>query len=129
MKLLLSQVHRPEPLPDRAFEKAKQRRVANSAPLPGTHQRLLVIGIAVLGFISLRAAQRVPDPVLVWDAEVKKYEAKRGETNIFVTYHFANISSNAVVISALKATCDCTTARLAADLPWPMPAGPTPNWR
>ncbi|HVY70739.1 MAG TPA: DUF1573 domain-containing protein [Verrucomicrobiae bacterium] len=59
----------------------------------------------------------LPANVLAWDADIKEYNAKPGETNALFTFNITNISSAPVMISQVKTSCGCTTAH-TQPMPW-----------
>jgi cytochrome c5 len=56
---------------------------------------------------------------LVWDALMKEYTAKQGETNVNLEFSMTNSSAKEITINAVRATCGCTVPKLPA-LPWKM---------
>ncbi len=56
---------------------------------------------------------------LVWDALMKEYTAKQGETNVNLEFFLTNSSAKEITINAVRATCGCTVPKLPA-LPWKM---------
>lgn len=56
---------------------------------------------------------------LVWDALMKEYTAKQGETNVNLEFSLTNSSAKEITINAVRATCGCTVPKLPA-LPWKM---------
>jgi len=66
--------------------------------------------------------QNVPNvPMLVFDAETKRYDASPGERVAPFTFNLTNVWTNEIVIYSVKASCRCTTAGLPAD-PWHIPS-------
>lgn len=49
-------------------------------------------------------------------------EAKRGETNAHLTFLVTNVSASEIIITGLRPSCTCTTAKLPS-LPWRMAPG------
>ena len=70
---------------------------------------------AAVGWVLAEATPKEP---LAWDSISRKYEARRGETNLTFVFHFANVSSNEVVINRARSACDCTVPRFPEPLPW-----------
>jgi mono/diheme cytochrome c family protein len=66
-----------------------------------------------------------PAGPLVFDAALKNYDAKRGETNASISFPFANVAGREVVLQTLRPTCPCTVASVGQALPWRMQAGET----
>jgi Protein of unknown function (DUF1573) len=114
------------------------------------HKNLVSRKFALLTFLALATAllgadQRAPAPItpapaavqsspliappvtlpasfLAWDADSKNYDAKPGEFSARFTCYVTNVSSEAVVVRELKASCGCTVAKLPAQ-PWIMSPG------
>jgi mono/diheme cytochrome c family protein len=61
-------------------------------------------------------------PTLVFDAETKEYDAKRGEMIAPFTFNLTNVWTNEIKIDQVHASCGCTTAKLPAT-PWRIPPG------
>jgi mono/diheme cytochrome c family protein len=60
---------------------------------------------------------------LVWDSQVQKHQARPGETNIPLVFKLTNgTASGDVIITAVRPSCGCTTARMPP-LPWRLPPG------
>ncbi|MEY2411124.1 MAG: hypothetical protein QOF48_3794 [Verrucomicrobiota bacterium] len=59
---------------------------------------------------------------LTWDSEQKEYNSKPGDLNANFTFWFTNTSSEEVIINAVRTSCGCTVAKLAAT-PWHLPPG------
>jgi mono/diheme cytochrome c family protein len=60
--------------------------------------------------------------VLAWDGLVKEVTLKPGETKAYFTFSFTNTSPNEVVMTAVRSSCGCTTAKVPR-LPWRLPGG------
>jgi mono/diheme cytochrome c family protein len=60
---------------------------------------------------------QVNGPTLLFDAETKQYNAKPFEMSAPFTFHVTNVWTNDITISAVKASCGCTTAHMPAT-PW-----------
>ena len=67
-------------------------------------------------------AQTGPLTALTWDAEQKEQTSKPGDINANYTFWFTNTSPAEVVINAVRTSCGCTVAKLAAT-PWRLPPG------
>jgi hypothetical protein len=63
--------------------------------------------------------QNVP---LTFDAEVKEYQAKPGETNASFVFNLTNNSPHEVIISSVTTSCGCTVAQLPSQ-PWHLAPG------
>jgi mono/diheme cytochrome c family protein len=63
-------------------------------------------------------------PTLVFDAELKTYDAKPGEMTAPFTFHLTNVWKQEVVITQVHPSCGCTTAKLPPT-PWHIPPGGT----
>ena len=59
---------------------------------------------------------------LVWDSEFKEISTKPGEATASFTFWFTNASASEVTINSVRASCGCTTAKMAA-LPWKIAPG------
>ncbi|MBM3834512.1 MAG: DUF1573 domain-containing protein [Verrucomicrobia bacterium] len=73
--------------------------------------------ILILAALYCPAALQATAQPLVWDAISKEYAAKLGETNIYFTFTATNLSSEEVLIRAVRGSCGCTIPKLPA-LPW-----------
>jgi mono/diheme cytochrome c family protein len=71
----------------------------------------------VTGALPLKAADQPTNRALVWQSTSKSYQAKRGETNAYFSFPFANGSSNEIVVHSLRASCDCTAPKMPFRLP------------
>ncbi len=63
-----------------------------------------------------------PASPLVWDADVKEYTAKPGETNAEFTFELTNTGPTEVLIGDVRTSCGCTVARLP-EYPWRLAPG------
>jgi hypothetical protein len=59
---------------------------------------------------------------LVWDAEVKEYDARSGETNVLFIFNVTNTGPTEVVINELRTSCGCVVATLP-EYPWRLAPG------
>ncbi|HKS37958.1 MAG TPA: DUF1573 domain-containing protein [Verrucomicrobiae bacterium] len=64
---------------------------------------------------------QTPSP-LVWDAEIKEYTARPGETNVQLTFNLTNTAPSEVLINDVRTSCGCTVVRLP-EYPWRLAAG------
>jgi methionine aminopeptidase len=70
--------------------------------------------------ISLRLVAGTPETsgpdasALKWDAELKEYALKPGETSAAFTFVVTNVSKAEVAINRLHTSCGCTVAQLPA---------------
>jgi mono/diheme cytochrome c family protein len=62
--------------------------------------------------------------ILAWDAELKEYKTKPGETKANYVFYFTNVSGTAVTINSAAGSCGCTVPKLPT-LPWKVEAGAT----
>ena len=90
--------------------------------VPGLRKRLL-LAFALIATSALNSsASNPPDSgPLVYDAELKEYHAKAGETNANFFFSVTNISSTNVLIQGVQTSCGCTVAKLPSR-PWVLPA-------
>lgn len=65
---------------------------------------------------------QIPDSILAWDATMKEFQAKPGETEAHFTFIVTNISTNPVFIDSVSTSCGCTVAKLPAT-PWILQPG------
>lgn len=65
---------------------------------------------------------RTQDTVLAWDGLVKEVTLKPGETKAYFTFSFTNTSPDEVIMTAVRTSCGCTTAKVPR-LPWRLPGG------
>ncbi len=56
-------------------------------------------------------------PALVWDTELREVEARPGDATASFTFWFTNASPTDITINSVRASCGCTTARVAP-MPW-----------
>ena len=68
------------------------------------------------------ASDNMAANVLGWDAVVKHYQARTGETNAPFSFSLTNMSPEQVIIYDTSTTCDCTVAQLPAK-PWLLEPG------
>ena len=61
-------------------------------------------------------------PTLVFDDEMKQYNAKAGDKIAPFTFTLTNVWTNEIVITQVHASCGCTTANLPST-PWRLPPG------
>lgn len=61
-------------------------------------------------------------PLLVFDAETKRYDAAPGEADAPFTFNLTNTWTNEVVIHRVQASCGCTTVDLPP-IPWHLAPG------
>jgi hypothetical protein len=74
----------------------------------------------LLWVIALTASLRLfaespalaPDSALKWDADLKEYALKTGETSAAFTFNATNTSNAEISIDALRTSCGCTVAQL-----------------
>lgn len=60
--------------------------------------------------------------VLAWDSTDKAVSVDFGTLNVDYKFAFTNVSSEPVVIQAVRTSCGCTTAKLPP-MPWTIPPG------
>jgi mono/diheme cytochrome c family protein len=63
-------------------------------------------------------------PSLVFDSEVKQYDATPGEAVAPFVFNLTNVWTSEVIIDRVQASCGCTTASLPP-VPWHIPPGGT----
>lgn len=67
-----------------------------------------------------------PNPLkplpLMWDAEIKEYQAKVGDTNANFVFNLTNSTSEEIVITQVRTSCGCTVASVPAT-PWKLAPG------
>ncbi|HZM05238.1 MAG TPA: DUF1573 domain-containing protein [Candidatus Saccharimonadales bacterium] len=61
---------------------------------------------------------------LVFDADLKQYDAKPGEMTAPFLFSLTNVGTTELVIEKVKPSCGCTTAKLPP-VPWHIPPGGT----
>jgi mono/diheme cytochrome c family protein len=61
-------------------------------------------------------------PWIVFDADTKQYNATPGEVFAPFVFNLTNVWSNEIVITGVKASCGCTTAKMPP-VPWHIPPG------
>jgi mono/diheme cytochrome c family protein len=87
---------------------------------------LLALGIFVPSLVAAPADMAAPPsfttPTLVFDAEVKEYDAKPLELTAPFEFNITNDWTNEIVIRSVHTSCGCTTASLPAS-PWHLPPG------
>jgi mono/diheme cytochrome c family protein len=86
------------------------------------HQPALAAAL-FLACLSVLGAEGPNSEGLLWDSPSRAFEAKRGETNAFFRFHFANVSSEEVVVRGVRTSCSCTVASLPEALPWRVAPG------
>ncbi len=59
---------------------------------------------------------------LVWDSELKEVSAKLGDATATFTFWFTNASKTDITINSVRASCGCTTTKVAP-LPWRIAPG------
>jgi mono/diheme cytochrome c family protein len=64
----------------------------------------------------------VANTILAFDADTKEYQIKSNEVNAHFTFYVTNVSSEEVLINALRPSCGCTAAKLP-EQPWRLAAG------
>ena len=69
--------------------------------------------LALLLLLSMAGVSLPEGPVsgLAWDALFKESFAKKGETNVVVTFRFTNTTSSEIVLTAAKPSCHCTVIK------------------
>lgn len=60
--------------------------------------------------------------VLKWDAEIKEYSAKPGESEAKFQFWLTNVSSSEVLVNNIRTSCGCTAAKLPSQ-PWRIGSG------
>jgi mono/diheme cytochrome c family protein len=68
------------------------------------------------------AAAQMAKGELVFDAEMKQYDAKPAEMSAPFTFKLSDVGTGEVVITKVKASCGCTTAKMP-QTPWHLPPG------
>ena len=112
----------------------KAPAIRSTPPLPGAvapgqvPRRTNVFPIAPPP-VPLRAFPPAPFPVatvnstnLAWEAAIKEYSAKEGETSAHFTFGVTNVSKETVLIRTIRTSCGCTVAKLPT-LPWKLEPG------
>jgi mono/diheme cytochrome c family protein len=61
-------------------------------------------------------------PLLVFDAETKRYDAMPAEEVAPFVFNLTNVWTNEIVIKSVRASCGCTTASMPP-VPWHIPPG------
>ncbi|HEX4644856.1 MAG TPA: DUF1573 domain-containing protein, partial [Verrucomicrobiae bacterium] len=90
--------------------------------MPRNWERLFFVFAVIASPAWNSAASSPPDSgPLVYDAELKEYHAKAGETNANFFFSITNISSTNVLIQGVQTSCGCTVAKLPSR-PWVLPA-------
>jgi mono/diheme cytochrome c family protein len=69
-----------------------------------------------------QTSPRQQETVLAWEDLVKEVNLKPGETKAYFTFAFTNTTPNEVVVTAVRSSCGCTTAKVPT-LPWKLPGG------
>jgi len=80
-----------------------------------------VLALAATSALNSDASSPANSGPLVFDAELKEYHAKAGETNANFFFSVTNISSTNVLIQGVQTSCGCTVAKLPSR-PWVLPA-------
>jgi mono/diheme cytochrome c family protein len=62
------------------------------------------------------------EQVFAWDATVKEYNARPGETSIKFAFNLTNTSPQEVSVNYVRTSCGCTVAKLPSN-PWVLAAG------
>ena len=62
--------------------------------------------------LPAQTAAVAPDSILKWDADLKEYALKAGETSASYTFNATNVSTAEISINALRTSCGCTVAQL-----------------
>ena len=89
-------------------------------PLPPT---VNPAGVAPSPPVSPLAPALPSEPnALKWDADVKEYSAKPGETEARFTFWLTNVSSSEVLVNSVRTSCGCTVAKLPSQ-PWRLAPG------
>jgi len=97
---------------------AKPQVISRSGPLNqrlNTPQGVQVISPQPTGAVNTNHP-------LKWDAMVKEYKAKPGDTTNLFTFAVVNSSTNEAYINFLRPSCGCTTAQLPST-PWKLDPG------
>jgi mono/diheme cytochrome c family protein len=68
------------------------------------------------------APETVTTPWLVFDADTKQYNASPGEAVAPFVFNLTNVWTNEIIITGVKASCGCTTAKMPP-VPWHLPPG------
>lgn len=74
------------------------------------------------GGAGFTTSPRTQDTVLAWDGLVKEVTLRPGETKAYFTFSFTNTSPDEVIMTAVRSSCGCTTAKVPR-LPWRLPGG------
>jgi cytochrome c553 len=67
-------------------------------------------------------ASPIPVPNLVWDAEMKTYNAQPGEATANFTFNLTNVAPIEIIINSVQTSCGCTVAKLPSQ-PWHLASG------
>src|ERR1700677_1845847 len=65
---------------------------------------------------------QVAEPTLVFDQQVKQYNASPGELVAPFAFNLTNVWTNEIIITGVHPSCGCTTASLPP-VPWHIPPG------
>lgn len=86
-------------------------------------QRFQAGWLTLLGAALLNGGTTASAGSLAWESLVRKHTASAGETNIALTFRLTNAATTGdVIITAVRPSCGCTTARMPA-LPWRLAPG------
>jgi len=77
----------------------------------------MAIAVCVVGRAQITTS-------LVWDATLKKYDAKAGETQAIFFFSVTNVSKEAVTFGKISTSCGCVSVALPKT-PWTMAPGET----
>ena len=80
-------------------------RMSSTAPRASQWKRALIGGLLLLPTLCFGA--------LTWDTQQLEFKPKAGETQVAAVFHFRNTSSDAVTITSVRSSCDCTTTELS----------------
>jgi hypothetical protein len=90
--------------------------------MPRNWERLFfVFALTATPALNTAASNPADSGPLVYDAELKEYHAKAGETNANFFFSITNISGTNVLIQGVQTSCGCTVAKLPSR-PWVLPA-------
>lgn len=76
----------------------------------------------LLFWLLICARHEVRAEGVEWTPAVLKVRSEHSLTNLTARFAYTNSSKNEVVVTAINASCHCTTPRVRS-YPWPIPAG------
>lgn len=92
-----------------------------SGPLKPGSPAVVNAGVPI-STISVPVTNIPKEPTLVFDSEVKTYDAKPGEASAPFVFNLTNVWTNEVIIERTQTSCGCTVAQLPSQ-PWHLAKG------